>query len=125
MHEVESLIVRRIAVEMEQREPGAHRKRLDPFHLPANHPWPKSKRKPRLAAGPSLAFDRVAMQRALTALLLTGLLLPAMLTALTRILGLLAGLVLPALAALLAALIRIVLLLLALVAFVSHLEAPG
>jgi hypothetical protein len=47
--------------------------------------------------------------------LLTGLLLPAVLTTLPRILGLLAGLLLPT--TLLAALIRIVLGLLALVAF--------
>jgi hypothetical protein len=53
----------------------------------------------------------------LTALLLTGLLLPALLAALTRILGLLARLLLTAL---LATLIRVVLVLLTLVAFVRH-----
>jgi hypothetical protein len=58
----------------------------------------------------------------LAVLLLPGLLLPAMLAALTRILGLLAGLLLPALATLLATMIRVVLLLLALVAFVRHLR---
>jgi len=58
---------------------------------------------------------------ALAALLLAGLLLPAMLTALTRILGLLAGLLLPTL---LAALVRVVLALLILVADVRHFYAP-
>jgi membrane protein implicated in regulation of membrane protease activity len=52
-----------------------------------------------------------------TTLLLAGLLLPAMLAALTRILGLLAGL---ALSTLLTTLVRVVLALLILVALVRH-----
>jgi hypothetical protein len=62
------------------------------------------------------------MQRTL-AVLLTGLLLPAltaMLPALSRVLGLLTGLLLATLAALLATLIRVVLALLILVAFIRH-----
>ena len=58
------------------------------------------------------------------ALRLTRLLLATLLAALTRILGLLAGFVLPALAALLATLIRVVLLMLAFFAFGRHCEAP-
>jgi hypothetical protein len=78
--------------------------------------------KPHLAVRPSLADLVCALQRELAVLLLTRLLLPAMLTALTRILGLLSRLLLSALATLLATLIRVVLLLLALVTFVRHLR---
>jgi hypothetical protein len=56
----------------------------------------------------------------LPTLLLAGLLLPAMLTALTGILGLLAGLLLPAV---LTALVRVALVLLILVALVRHFHA--
>jgi hypothetical protein len=119
MDEVESLIVRRIAVEMKKRKPGAHATRLDSFDAPGQHSRLKTKSPVidgALAQNLLACCDATSISRqlaVLATLLLTRLLLPAMLATLTRILGLLTGLLLPAL---LTALVRVVLALL----LVSH-----